>query len=199
MNIKLNSNFYFVVIITLMLVIDRSYYFILGMLFAVMHELGHVMTILLKKSRVNKIKFGLINIDMVYDSSSFSNINYKDELLIYISGSLVNFMLCLIFIFIYYVINIYFFKIIAYQNFFIGTVNLLPIESLDGHRILSVILSRKFDINICEKILNIVSVIFLVPVSVLGIIILVKSKYNFSLLIFGVYLFSRIILKKNQV
>ena len=88
MNIKLNSNFYFVVIITLMLVIDRSYYFILGMLFAVMHELGHVMTILLKKSRVNKIKFGLINIDMVYDSSSFSNINYKDELLIYISGSL---------------------------------------------------------------------------------------------------------------
>ncbi|MBP3320169.1 MAG: hypothetical protein J6K87_00775 [Clostridia bacterium] len=78
-------------------------------------------------------------------------------------------------------------------------MNLLLIESLDGHRILSVILSRKFDINICEKILNIVSVIFLVPVSVLGIIILVKSKYNFSLLIFGVYLFSRIILKKNQV
>jgi len=196
MNIKLNSNFYFIVVITFMLVIDKSYYCILSILFALLHELGHILIILLKNLRVSKIKFGIINIDMIYDNSSFLNINYKDEFLIYISGPFVNFVLYLMFIFVYCVNNIYIFKIMAYQNFFLGIINLLPIESLDGYKILSLVLSRKFDINTCEKILNIISIIFLVPVSILGFMILIKSKYNFSLLIFGVYLFSRIILKK---
>ena len=181
MNIKLNSNFYFIVVITFMLVIDKSYYCILSILFALLHELGHILIILLKNLRVSKIKFGIINIDMIYDNSSFLNINYKDEFLIYISGPFVNFVLYLMFIFVYCVNNIYIFKIMAYQNFFLGIINLLPIESLDGYKILSLVLSRKFDINTCEKILNIISIIFLVPVSILGFMILIKSKYNFSL------------------
>lgn len=191
--VQIKPNFYFLAGITLILVIDKSYFSIFGILFALLHELGHVLVILTKKNNINKINFGIVNIDMIYENNNFCD--YKDELFIFSAGCIVNFVLYLIFIFIYFVYNIYFFKIIAYQNLLICIINLLPIESLDGHKILNIILSRKLDLIKCEKILNIISIIFLIPVCILGFIILLKSKYNYSLLVLGLYLFSNLIYK----
>lgn len=191
--VQIKPNFYFLAGITLILVIDKSYFSVFGILFALLHELGHIFVILTKKNNINKINFGIVNIDMIYENNNFCD--YKDELCIFSAGCIVNFVLYLIFILIYFAYNIYFFKIVAYQNLLICVINLLPIESLDGHKILNIILSKKLDLIKRDKILNIISIIFLIPVCILGFTILIKSKYNYSLLVLGLYLFSNLIYK----
>lgn len=182
--------------ITLIFVMDKSYTAVIGLISAFLHEMGHLIAIYLTKGKIKQITFGLINIDIVREEYNLDN-NIKNELLVFSSGPLVNFIIALIFGFISTINNSELCKAIYYQNIFLGFINLLPINSLDGGKILESILLRKLEYNLSEKILNITSFIFLVPLCTLGILVLLKSKYNFSLLILGCYLISYMLIGKE--
>ncbi len=179
------------------LIMDSSYAAVFGILSAIIHELGHVIAIVLKDGKVKELKFGLVNVDML-NEASFTELRAKDEFFILLSGSILNFACAFVFISVYFLLRMSIFKVIAIQNLFIGAVNLLPISSLDGGRILSIFISQKLDLELSEKILDITSFIFLVPLGVLGFMILIKSRYNFSLLILGLYLLSYILFKEDS-
>ena len=179
-------------------VMDKSYTAIFGILSAALHEIGHILAICLKKGNIKEIAFGIVNIDIASDSYSFSDLENKDELFILLSGPLINLILASILKIIYFYSGYYMVNLIAYQNFFLGIVNLLPISSLDGGRILYILLCRKLDFILSEKILNIISILFLIPVCILGFLVLIKSKYNFSLLILGCYLLSYVLLRNDN-
>jgi len=182
--------------LTFILIMDNSYSAVLGILSAMLHELGHIIAIVLKDGKVKELKFGLVNVDML-NEASFAELKAKDEFFILMSGSMLNFIFAFVFILVYFLFQVSVFKVIAIQNLFIGAVNLFPISSLDGGRILSIFLSRRLDLELSEKILNIASFIFLVPLGALGFIILIRSRYNFSLLILGLYLLSYIFFKED--
>lgn len=182
--------------ITLIFVMDKSYTAIIGLVSAFFHEMGHLIAIYLTKGKIKQVTFGLINVDIVKEDYNLDN-DIKNELLIFSSGPLVNFIIALIFGFINTINSSTSYQMISYQNVFLGIVNLLPINSLDGGKILESILSRKLEYNLYEKILNITSFIFLVPLCTLGILVLLKSKYNFSLLILVCYLISYILIGKE--
>ena len=184
--------------ITLIFVMDKSYTAIIGLISAFIHEIGHLIAIYLTKGKIKQVTFGLINVDIVKEDYTL-NSNIKNELLIFSSGPLINFIIALIFGFLNTTNNSELYKLISYQNIFLGIVNLLPINSLDGGKILESILSRKLEYNLSERILSITSFIFLVPLCTLGILVLIKSKYNFSLLILGCYLISYILIGENNL
>jgi stage IV sporulation protein FB len=175
-----------------MIVTDTSGMIMFGIASAFLHEIGHLLTAYFCNEKIRKINFGFANVDIVAGSEW-----HKPNAAILISGSMVNFAVALIFNVLYLYLGNRVLGIIACQNLCIGIFNLLPISTLDGGQLLSLFLNKKFDVLLSEKILNIVSVIILIPVCFLGFLILINSRYNFSLLILSCYLISYIFFKED--
>ncbi len=178
--------------IVFMVIMDKSGMIIFGIISAFLHEIGHLAAAYFQNQKIKKINFGFANVDITSSGQSSEN-----SLLVLASGSLVNFAIALIFKILYLYLSNSIFNIIAYQNLWIGILNLLPISTLDGGQIFFLLLNKKFDIFLSEKIIKTVSFVFLVPVCILGFLILINSKYNFSLLILSCYIISYIFFKED--
>ena len=74
----------------------------------------------------------------------------------------------------------------------------VAVMSLDGGQLMYVILCRKFSEKSAERIINITAVIILFPLTVLGFMVLLNSKYNFSLLFVCAYLIASLLCKNNR-
>ena len=170
-----------------MILTDKSGIISYGFLFALVHEIGHILAMMLFKVKIEKIKFGFINIDL-FSSSCDKIIKDKVNIIILFSGFFANMLFCLIFYicFFYGGEKIYYFW--SMQNLFIGILNLLPVDSLDGGKILRIILNKHFSFFLVEKILKYISIVILIPLFLLGVYVLFYSCCNFSLFILAIYL-----------
>ncbi len=65
----------------------------------------------------------------------------------------------------------------------------MPVSTLDGGQAINIILNKFISEEKSVIILNILTVIFAIPIFTLGIIVLFNTGYNFSFLLLGVYLF----------
>lgn len=83
-------------------------------------------------------------------------------------------------------------------NIVLGALNLLICEPLDGYRALKFIMLKKISEEKTEIFLKISSLIVIFPVGVAGFLVLIKSGYNFSLLLVAVYLCSFIIIRQKR-
>ena len=158
--------------------------------------MGHVVAMTLSKEPVRNISFGLVNIGITSENCEE---NFEKNIFIFASGPLVNLALAFCFFIFYNFSGTFVFKTAVMQNLFLAGLNLLPISSLDGGKILKIILLKKFDFALAEKISIVISVIFLVPVFVCGFLVLFNFKYNFSLLIIGCYLISYIFCRESKI
>lgn len=175
-----------------MLITDSKGTIIYGIISAVLHELGHLLCMRFFGYSVKTINFGCLNTDII--SCQFED---KKSILIFLSGSFINFSLAVIFGVLFFIYKTSLFKIIAYQNIGLGAFNLLPISNLDGGQIFYTFLKKKLDEFSALKVLNVVSFTFIVPVFILGFYVLINSKYNFSLFILSLYLISYILFKED--
>ncbi len=176
-----------------MLVADKSGLSFYAVIFSVFHECGHLFAMKKLGCPIKSINFGCVNTDIFV--SEFNKLSDLKLIVILLSGSFVN-------IFIYFIFRFLFFgnalaKIIAYQNLFIGIINLLPILNLDGGQIFLIILNQKYDFSKAQKIYNIISLILIFPVFILSFFILLNSNYNFSLLLISCYFISYILFKED--
>lgn len=156
------------------IVIDGSTFALYSVLFALWHELWHVIILKLNKrefvfytrSHGLELKTGLLS--------------YRDDMTVALAGPVSSLLLgaCL------FPFN----KLFCVCNLAIGILNLLPIWPLDGARALLSILSIRTDRCKATRIIRILSYIFLLPLCLLSVIILIKTGYNLSLLIVCVFL-----------
>lgn len=79
----------------------------------------------------------------------------------------------------------------------LGLFHSLPIEPLDGGMALRSFLSGHMETEKAEKIVFGISLFFLIPLSVLGFLILLRTRYNFSLLALSLYLMLYLVLKRD--
>lgn len=177
-----------------MVFMDETGFVMIGIVSSLMHELGHIAAVKLKGYKLNGINLGCVSADIFlkYD-------NFEDKLEIFLSGSLINFLISIIFKALYFYFKCDIFRVVYFQNMCIGILNLLPVADLDGGCILLLLLSRKKDISSASKILSIVSVTFLIPIFLIGIWIFAVSEYNFSLIILGIYLTMCVFVKKAVI
>ncbi len=179
-----------------MLVLRNPNLMLVGMFSALLHELGHFFMMQIKGHRIEEVNIGFFTVDIVDRDRNFGS--FTDKFLILISGSLFNFIICLIFFIFFYFTEFSTFKSVAYVNLFIGILNLLPISSLDGGQIFYNLVLRFFSIRTTDIICSCVSFVFLFPLSVIGFLTLFKSRYNFSLLFICLYLIY-ILLSRKEV
>ena len=168
---------------------------ILFMLIILVHELGHIISAIIFKWKIEKIvilPFGGITI--------FNEILNKpliEEFIIAIMGPLFQ----IIFTFIF---NL---KVIQDYSFIILIINLIPIYPLDGAKLLNIFLNKIFSFKLSHKITNYLSfflALFLMFISVLSfeliyilftflIILKVKEELKNHTLIYEKFLYERYI------
>lgn len=168
------------------------------MLFALIHELGHLLAGILmgmKPEKIELMPFGVsisfkIKVEEYNKKIKKGNILEIKKILVALAGPLTNFII----IVIASNINIDLFKalIIIYTNFLIMIFNLLPIYPLDGGRILKGILHINFGIQKSEFYTNIISKITVTIITILSSV-LILYIHNIAIALIDMYLWYLII------
>ena len=83
----------------------------------------------------------------------------------------------------------------CYASFAIALVHSLPIEPLDGGLALRYYLCERFSYEMAGKISHIISILLLIPLATMGFLVLLHTRYNYSLLALSIYLMLYLVLK----
>lgn len=168
------------------------------MLFALIHELGHLLSGILmgmKPEKIELMPFGVsisfkIKVEEYNKKIKKGNMLEIKKILVALAGPLTNFII----IIIASNINIDLFKalIIIYTNFLIMIFNLLPIYPLDGGRILKGILHINFGIQKSEFYTNIISKITVTIITILSSV-LILYIHNIAIALIDMYLWYLVI------
>ena len=173
------------------------------MLFALIHELGHLLAGILmgmKPEKIELMPFGVsisfkIKVEEYNKKIKKGNMLEIKKILVALAGPLTNFII----IIIASNINIDLFKalIIIYTNFLIMIFNLLPIYPLDGGRILKGILHIILGKRKSEKYTNIISNITVIVITAISSI-LILYVHNISIFLIDMYLWY-LVLKEDKI
>lgn len=159
------------------------------MLFALVHELAHMLAGLCLKLKPKTLAiepFG-IGIEFV----DFEN-SEKNKIIIAMAGPAVNLLMAIIFSFI----SIKHQNIIVNLNILLAICNLLPIYPLDGGRILKSILRIKHEKQTAEDIVNKISNFLMITIT-FSASILILIYHNIGLFLIIIYLWT-IIMRENK-
>ena len=85
-----------------------------------------------------------------------------------------------------------------FVNSTIAWFNMLPVEALDGGQAFYALLCNKFSPKTSEIVVAVVSFFALLPVAIVGFIMLLQSKYNFTLFFISIYLMVLLVLKRGR-
>ncbi len=185
--IKIEITFLFVAFISFVILIDVSSNVLITVLSSMLHEIGHLFTMISLGNKPQKVRFELTGINIIRNQEIA--ISTKNEILISFGGPFVNALMTLASSVILVFFNNEVLLTFACINLILMTFNLLPVKKLDGGRILYFLLSTRLDFTVCSKVLNVTSLCFIFLIFVWGIYIFVASRYNFSLIIIAVFLF----------
>ena len=178
--------FLFVAVLAFVSVADATTNILLTLLASLIHECGHLVAMIIMGNKPQKVVFELGGINIVKQSKTFLSLN--KEIIIALSGPLVNFIALVLSCSIFAFFNNE--KILTFTsvNLILMVFNLLPIKSLDGGRALFYYLSKKHSISTCRKVLISLSIFFISLTFIWGIYILIYTRYNFSLIIIAIFL-----------
>ncbi len=172
-----NLNFILSITIFFFLLFDRFNIFLYTIIASIIHESVHIFFYILLYKKIPKLKFSIFGISL---KNNYNNQN--KNLIILIFAPLINIIIAIIGLMnleIKFTISVFVF---SYVNLIIGLINFLPIEYLDGGRVLDILF---LNYTRYSKVINIVCMIIL-------FIILIffssdKIRTGISLLIFFIY------------
>lgn len=192
---QVTISYLFICLTALCIIMNIFKGFLLCLFAVIVHELGHLIPMCKFGHSPNKIKILLFEISI--SDSSRQQRTFKQNLIIIFLGPLVNFI-CFILLYLLYLFCDKIFLPPALANISVCLFNLMPVLSLDGGQLLYLLLSRKFSDRTSEKVVDIITFIFLFPLAALGFLLLFNSEYNFSLLFICVYLALSLVCRNNR-
>ncbi len=169
-------SFWFVAVLTLMLLIDRGGYAIVSIIAVLTHEMAHILAFFILGIYPKLVSFELTGIRITKPQTLLSN---RDELFIQSAGIICNFI-CFI-LMLPWVIRGGFvidsFSVLCYMNLAVGGFNLLPISVFDGGKVVRILLCRIFsrDINKANRIANVISTVTLVLLVIVAVYLLCNN------------------------
>lgn len=168
------------------------------MIFAIIHEIGHLLAGLavgMKTEKIELMPFG-VSISFKINPKEYNrkikrgNILEVKKIIVAAAGPITNFIIILITCKLN--LEIVTSLIIIYTNFLIMIFNLLPIHPLDGGRILKGILHIYFGKRKSEKYINNISKITIIIITAISSILILYIQ-NISIFLIDMYLWYLVI------
>ena len=190
---KIKVGISFVLLALLFLLSQQFLLFINYIVALTFHEMAHVYVAKSKGYNTNTIKF-----DMLGASIKLDNKIQKDDLfIIAFAGPAINFVICLICTSIWWIVpEMYVFTADFFRcNLMIASFNMLPIEPLDGAKILDGMIfknSPKFAKTI-NKIINVLAIITFVALFMISCFNVINLIY----IIFAIFFASNLLPKRK--
>lgn len=192
MQIRLNLQIFLFIIIFILTHQIKAYSFI--MLFALVHELGHMFTGILLKLKPKSLNIMPFGISINFEDYGYIELHERKKIIIAFSGPAINFIIALI-SYIFPIFNETK-ELIIYCNILIGLFNLIPMYPLDGGRILKSIIKMKSSEEKTDKIVNEISNVIMICLTAISSITILYFK-NISILFILIYLWI-ITIKENR-
>ena len=186
MQIKINLQIFLFIIIFAITHQIEIYGWI--MLFAFVHELGHMIAGILLKLKPKSLSFMPFGISITFETYEYKKLIEIKKIIIAIAGPLINLIICVVTSILH--INEEIKQLIIYSNSLIALFNLIPLYPLDGGRILKGLIKLKTEEIKTEKIINKISnilIIILTAISSIGILYLRNFSILFILILDSCY------------
>lgn len=169
-----------------MLFCDRSGIGVATLLAAALHECGHLAAA--KWMRIPLLEFRLSGLGARLKTGA-RLFSYGEEFLLAAAGPLTSLIASIAVAPLWSCAA--FFRLFSCASLLLGILNLLPIRSFDGGRMLETILLRQFGVRISWRVMQTLSFLFLLLLFAIATYLLLRAGDGLSLLFFSVSLFLR--------
>lgn len=190
---KVKISFFFFVTISFALVLDTTDTAVLTLFAAIIHESGHLVCMLVCGERPSKILLAPFGMSI----SRFSGCSYRKEICISLAGPLANLLVAALLFAVSCICDVSGLAKAVAVNIALAVFNLLPIEPLDCGRAIKCRLMCSMNPAKADRVVFAVGVVCLVPLACFGFYVLIKSRYNITLLLASIYL-SFTLLKRRE-
>ncbi len=168
-----------------LLLTDRSLLCVSAFLAAAFHELGHLLAARLLNIPIRSLRLDLLGARM---DTVGRMMTYGEEWLLCAAGPLFSLLLSSGLFFLWEISP--FAKLLSCASLLLGFLNLLPIRSFDGGRMLAVALSSFFGEAVSDYVLRLTSFLFLFLLWAVSVYFLLLAGDGLSLFCFSMSLFS---------
>ncbi len=194
--IKLTFDYITVAFICIVIILSPNGKYITAFLCTAIHESGHIAAMLALGSDNISININLFNISI--RDTMRSHRPYKEDILIILAGPAFNIISVILFGLLYMAVPADIVYDIVIISALLAVFNLLPLESTDGGQLLTIALGLFFSKRTVDIVVTVISLILIIPIATAGFLVLLSSKYNYTLLFAAVYIMLISILKKAK-
>ena len=183
-----------VILIVICFVLDTYANLFAFLISAAIHEFGHLMLAKIKKIKIDSLELSIFGASIKAQGLPCS---YGDEALLALAGPVANLLSALLCIPLALWLDCEFLKAFCAASVGLAIVNLLPIKSFDGGRVLSSILLQKSSQRTAHCVLEITSFLFLFLVWSISVYFIIRAQSCLPLFVFSGAVFLRMFVRER--
>ncbi len=186
--IKIFKGFYIsvfsIITFAVFLSYDEPIYILILLFSALLHELGHIIPLLIFKAKIKRITLFPFGIDIVADTLRLS---YKKEFFCTVGGGVCNLFAALAALIVMRFVPSAPLLFFMLSNLALGVFNLIPLPFLDGGKAIWLAIYDMLDITLADDIIKSINIVSLFVFSSLAFILVARAGFNLSVVFIVVY------------